>query len=109
MLWWSSQAVGDPSETVSPTFPSKSAGQVMLGGVVSTTVTLNEPMAELLEPSFAVQVTWCVPPSAKNEPEVGTQLTNGLGSTMSLAVGVVYVTLAPPVVLPSTVMSAGTS
>ena len=70
-----------------------SPGTLTVGGVVSLTVTVNEPAAELPESSVAVQVTVVVP-SGKVLPEGGAQTTLGLGSTRSEAVAV-YVTTAP--------------
>ena len=55
---------------------------------------------------MVVQLT-VVRPSGKN-PEAWSQLTIGAGSTMSVAVASGRVTLAPPVVSPSTVKLAGT-
>lgn len=46
------------------------AGQVMVGGCVSLTVTVNEQLG----PDVVVQVTVVVP-TAKVEPEVGEQVT----------------------------------
>jgi hypothetical protein len=45
------------------------AGQVMAGGMLSTTVTVKEQVAVLLEPSVAVAVTVVVP-RLKVLPEV---------------------------------------
>jgi hypothetical protein len=63
------------------------AGQVMAGGMLSLTVTVNVHIAMLLEASFAVQVT-VVTPLAKLVPEAGKQVTVGFGQ-LSEAVGVV--------------------
>ena len=63
------------------------AGQVIEGGCVSLTVTVNEQEAVLPELSVAVQVTVLVP-SGKVEPEAGTQLTVAPGQ-LSVAAGVV--------------------
>ena len=59
---------------------------VMVGGVLSCTVTVKESVAPLFAASVAVQVTVVVP-KAKVEPLAGVQLTVGLGSTASVAVG----------------------
>lgn len=63
------------------------AGQVIEGGCVSLTVTVNEQEAVLPELSVAVQVTVLVP-SGKVEPEAGTQLTVA-PEQLSVAAGVV--------------------
>jgi hypothetical protein len=49
------------------------AGQLMAGGCVSMTVTVNEQVAVWLEVSVAVQVTVVVP-FGKTDPDAGTQL-----------------------------------
>src|SRR5205823_6660576 len=76
------------------------------GGVVSTTVTLNEAEALLPAASLAEHVTFVVP-SANTEPEVGSQLTGSDPSTTSVAVASNEV-LAPLGPVASTVLSAGT-
>src|SRR5262245_17202521 len=66
----------------------------MDGGVVSTTDTTKLELALLP----ALSVAWhdtVVSPSANVLPEAGAQLTATAPSTMSLAVGTAYVTLAP--------------
>jgi hypothetical protein len=60
------------------------AGQVIIGGVVSTTVTVKLQLLLLPLASVVVQVTVVVP-SGKSEPEAGTQATVGLVSQTSLA------------------------
>ncbi len=60
------------------------AGQVMLGTVVSSTVTVKPHVAEF-EPSDAVQVT-VLGPDGNVLPDAGTQDTAGLGSQLSDAV-----------------------
>jgi hypothetical protein len=50
------------------------AGQMMLGGVASVTVTVNVHCAVLFELSVAVQVTVVVP-LLKVDPEAGLQAT----------------------------------
>ena len=69
-----------------------SAGQTILGGSLSLTVTLKVTLVLLLEVSVAVQVT-VVTPIGKVEPEVGTQATVTPGQ-LSWAVGTVKVTIA---------------
>ena len=59
-------------------------GRLRTGSVVSSTVTVNEPLALLPEASVAVQVTIVVP-SGKVEPDAGEQVTAGEGSTASVA------------------------
>jgi hypothetical protein len=49
------------------------AGQAMVGGCVSLTVTVNEHVPVPPEPSVAVQVT-VVAPTGKTEPEAGVQM-----------------------------------
>jgi hypothetical protein len=64
------------------------------GAVVSTTVTLNVvEVAAFPAASVALQITPVVP-RENVEPEVGKQVTVGLG-LLSVAVGLVYVTGAP--------------
>ena len=60
----------------------KSAGHVIVGACVSTTVTMNEHML----PDWAVQVT-VVAPLGKNEPEAGEQAGVPTPGQLSLAVG----------------------
>ena len=50
------------------------AGQLITGGCVSCTVTVNEQLAVLPDPSVAVQLTVVVP-LAKLVPEAGVQTT----------------------------------
>ena len=64
-----------------------------VGAVLSTTDTMNEPVAVLPVPSFAIQVTVVVP-SGKVVPEAGAQIGVILPLTVSLAV-IAYVTIAP--------------
>jgi hypothetical protein len=65
--------------------PLMLAGHVMTGGVVSTTVTVNEQLAELPLKSLAVHVTVVVP--MRNVlPETGEQVITGFGSQISLAI-----------------------
>jgi hypothetical protein len=63
------------------------AGQVMLGAWPSLTVTVNEQLALRPAASVAVQVT-VVAPSAKLEPDGGTQLTGTWPGQLSVAVAV---------------------
>ena len=81
-------------------------GVVTVGAVVSTTVTLNDPLDVLFESSVAVQVTGVVP-SGKVLPDAGTQATVGVGSPPSVAVAV-NVAVAPVGPVASTVWLAGT-
>ena len=66
-----------------------------LAGVV--TVTVNVAVAVLPAASLAVQVTF-VTPGLKVVPEAGVQVTVG-GLALSVAVGLVYVTATPDVVV----------
>jgi hypothetical protein len=61
------------------------AGQVIEGAVVSSTVTVNEQLAELLEASLTVQLTVVVP-LLKVEPEAGVQTGVPTPGQLSLAV-----------------------
>jgi hypothetical protein len=87
-----SVAVGLEYETEAP--PGPVAPTVMLDGTfarigltLSTTVTWKVPGALVLPaPSFAVQLTVVVV-TGKVLPDAGTQVTVGLGSTVSVAVG----------------------
>jgi hypothetical protein len=62
------------------------AGQVMVGGWVSLTVTVNVHVAVLPEASATVQVTVVVP-LGKNELEAGVQLGVAEPVQLSLTVG----------------------
>ena len=48
-------------------------GQVIVGACVSLTLTVNEQVAMLFEPSFVEQLTVVVP-TAKSEPEAGAPI-----------------------------------
>jgi hypothetical protein len=61
------------------------SGQVIVGAVVSCTVTVKLHEAIKPAPSVAVQVT-VVAPTGKNEAEAGAQATVAPG-TLSLTVG----------------------
>jgi hypothetical protein len=76
------------------------------GAVVSLTVTVNELRAALPALSVAVQVT-VVTPSAKVLPDAGLQETESVPSTLSVAVGVAYVTAAPEADVAETLMFDG--
>src|SRR2546421_12198564 len=80
---------------------------LIAGGVVSLTVTLNDAVALLPAPSVAVQMTVVVP-NGKVEPGGGEQLTGSVPSTLSVAVGLVYVTTAPADDVPFAEKFAGT-
>ncbi len=80
-------------------------GNVSAGGVISRTVTVNVPVAELPRVSEAEQVTVVVP-SANVEPEAGEQVTGRERSTRSVAVGV-KPAAAPEELVASTVMLDG--
>jgi hypothetical protein len=62
-------------------------GRLSVGGVVSRTVIVNVPLAELPALSVAVQVTVVVP-SEKVLPEGGEQFGVTLPPTLSVAVAV---------------------
>jgi hypothetical protein len=75
--------------------------------VVSWTVTVNDPVVDLLpDASVAVQFT-VVEPSGNVAPEPGVQLTAGAGSTLSLTV-TENGTLAPAGLVASAVLGPGT-
>jgi hypothetical protein len=67
---------------------------------------LNEVCEELPALSVAMQVTVVVP-SAKVLPEAGLHETASVPSTLSVAVGVAYVTVAPEAEVASAVMFDG--
>src|SRR5688572_7421462 len=75
------------------------------GGVLSTTVTANEPMDVFSLSSVAEQLTVVIP-RPNVEPEAGEQVTATVPATRSCAVAV-NVTTAPAALVASTVMSAG--
>ena len=80
----------------------------MVGGVVSTTVTLNVLVAVLLTGvavSVAVQVT-VVDPNGNVLPEARSHETVGV-LAISVAVGLVYTTTAPAAPVASAVTSGG--
>ena len=83
------------------------AGQVIVGAVVSRTVTVNVQVRVFcgVAWSLAVQVTVVVP-NGKAEPEAWAQLTVGLGSHESIAVAL-KLTAAPAVLVHSAVTFAG--
>jgi hypothetical protein len=92
-----SVAVGVANSTAASHCPvgasaSTLAGQAIAGPVVSATVTAKEQEAELSAVSVAVQVTVVVP-SAKVDPDAGTQTTEAVPQ-LSAAEGVVKVTTA---------------
>jgi hypothetical protein len=66
--------------------PVMSAGQVIVGAVLSRTVTRKLQVELFRLASVAVQATDVVP-IAKVLPEGGTQTTAGAGSQRSLTVG----------------------
>ena len=69
------------------------AGQVILGGCVSFTVTVNEQEAELDEASDTEHVTVVVP-FGKLEPEAGAHTGVPTPEQLSVAVGVAKLTTA---------------
>src|SRR5262245_50205704 len=81
------------------------AGQVMVGGVVSSTITSKEHIEALLSSSVAETVTVVVP-SGNVLPEAGTQTIDGEGSQTSMAAGE-KVTISPAGLVHSSVMSEG--
>ena len=77
------------------------------GGVVSTTVTVNDAGPVLPCVSVALQFTVVVP-TGNVEPDGGVQETGSVPSTVSVALGREKVTLAPAPELAWTVMVEGT-
>jgi hypothetical protein len=79
-------------DTVAPPAPEASAarfpGFVIVGAVMSATVTLNDAEELLPAASVAVQLT-VVGPYGNVEPEAGKQFTGSVPSTASVAVGFV--------------------
>ncbi|MEK6406205.1 MAG: hypothetical protein AABN34_04500 [Acidobacteriota bacterium] len=69
------------------------AGQLIAGGCVSFTVTVNEQLAELLDASPTVQLTVVVP-FWNVEPEAGLQAGVPTPGQLSVAVAFEYVTTA---------------
>ena len=82
------------------------AGTVSAGGVVSPTVTVNEPDAGLPWRSIAVQVT-VVAPIGNVDPDAGAHVTGSAPSTLSVAVPL-KVTTAPFADVAALVMLPGT-
>src|SRR2546426_10980165 len=70
-----------PEEPVASTHAE--AGTVITGGVVSTTMTWNDPVTKLLRESEAEQITSVVPNTGKVEPEAGEHVTKTRPSTRS--------------------------
>jgi hypothetical protein len=92
-----SVTVGLGYVTIAPFSPGSlgtvtSAGQVITGASVSSTVTVKEQLAVFPDGSVAVQVTVVVP-TGKKEPEAGEQLT--VTGQLSVTVGSGNVTKAP--------------
>jgi hypothetical protein len=81
-------------------------GQVMVGAVLSTTVTVNEQVASLPAASRTVQVTVVIP-SENEEPEGGTQLGAPTPGQLSLTVGSAQVTVAEHIPLAEAGAGAG--
>jgi hypothetical protein len=101
-----SEAVGFEYVAVAPVGPvasteNEAGTPASAGGVVSTTVIVNEPVAMLPEASVAEQVTVVVP-SGNVEPEVGSHSTATGPSTRSEADGL-KATAAPAELVASTV------
>src|SRR5436309_11830887 len=79
--------------------------ETIVGGVVSTTVTVNEPCAVLLCASVAVHCTVVVP-RGNVDPDAGLQVTATEPSTISAEVAL-KLTAAPPGPVASAVRLAG--
>src|SRR4051794_19216345 len=98
------------NETVAPDAPVASAvlsaGTDTTGAVVSTTVTVNEPLLLFPAPSVAVQWTVVVP-SGNVDPDPGPHDGATEPLTMSLAVDA-NETAAPEAPVASTVLLTGT-
>src|SRR6266850_2553973 len=76
------------------------------GRVVSTTLILNVPWSDCPSESVTVQLT-VVQPSGMTVPAAGEQTGVGGGLSWASVADTMYAAWAPPVVLPSTVLSAG--
>src|SRR3954452_4398663 len=77
--------------------------------LIQVTVTLNVFGADVLPlASLATQLTVVVP-TVKFEPEAGSHVTTGFGSSLSVAVGSVNVTILPVLTVAVVAMSAGTA
>ena len=87
------------------TFGKGDMRPVMVGGVVSSTVTMKWSPETFPEASVAAQLTVVVP-TGKVEPEEGSHSTTGLGSTESVAM-LVKITSAPSLLLASVLKLAG--
>lgn len=90
--------VGGGKLTIAPFLPGSlntwiSAGQMMVGGAPSMTVTLNEQVLVFPAASVAVQVTVVVP-TGKNEPDAGVQEDVRPGQ-LSVTVGSGKLTFVP--------------
>ena len=84
-----SETVGVPKPTADKTPLAScvmSVGAVMVGAMVSTTLTVNNELAVLLLLSVAEQLT-VVLPKANSVPDTGAQVTATELSTKSVAVG----------------------
>jgi hypothetical protein len=85
-----SEAVGAKVTTAAHWFGSVDcvifAGQVIIGGCVSFTVTVNVHVASGLTLFVAVQLT-VVTPLLKVEPEAGTHVTVGVGIPVAVGAG----------------------
>src|SRR5438128_4674365 len=92
-----------PSRCVAATV--RAGGAVTIGGVVSTTVTVNEAVALLACASVATQVV-VVTPRGKIDPLDRVQLTATLPSTTSVA-DVWNVNAAPPGLVASSIAPTG--
>src|SRR5258708_32254073 len=79
--------------------------ETIVGGVVSCTVTVNEPCATLPAASCALHCTVVVP-SGKVDPDAGVHVTGTGPSKSSMAVAV-NVTTAPEALVASAVMFDG--
>src|SRR5688572_7179742 len=78
----------------------------MLGAVVSTTVTSNEPLSPRPPPSVTVQLTVVVP-REKVEPEAGAQVGVGATASSSSVAVAFQATVAPAGDVASACRSAG--
>jgi hypothetical protein len=102
-----SLAVGRSNVQALPHWAVLFAGHVvMLGAVVSFTVTVKLHWLWLAQASVAVQVTVVVP-KPKVVPLAGLQVTVGLAAQVSVAVGVAKVATAPLGLVQETVVLAG--
>jgi hypothetical protein len=104
----SALTANDTAAPVGPVHSVAAGGEMaIVGGVVSTTVTVKPPAEVLPLPSVASQVTG-VAPIGNTAPEFGVQRTPET-EQLSMAVGGVYETVVPPGLVHSALRLLGTA